>query len=32
MVSCGSGDRWVYLTETVHREGIRWYSDGLLVK
>ena len=32
MVSCGSGDRTVYLTETVHREGIRWYSDGLLVK
>src|SRR5829696_7143647 len=32
MISCGTGDRTVYLTETVHREGIRWYSDGLLVK
>jgi hypothetical protein len=32
MVSCSTGDRWVYLTETIHREGIRWYSDGLLVK
>ena len=32
MISCGTGDRTVYLTETVHREGIRWYSDGLLVR
>jgi len=34
MISCGTGDRTVYLTETVHREGIRWYSaeEGLLVR
>jgi hypothetical protein len=33
MISCGTGDRTVYLTETIHREGTRWYnSDGLLVK
>ena len=27
-LSCGT----VYETTSVHREGIRWYSDGLLVK
>ena len=27
-LSCGT----VYLTGSVHAEGIRWYSDGLLVK
>lgn len=27
-LSCGT----LYLTATVHREGLRWYSDGLLVK
>ena len=33
MISCGTGDRTVYVSETVHREGARWYnSDGLLVK
>jgi hypothetical protein len=32
MISCGTGDRTVYASETVHREGARWYSDGLLVK
>ena len=32
MLSCGSGERTVYKTGSVHREGIRWYSDGLLVK
>lgn len=31
-LSCGTGVRTVYLTSLAHRKGIRWYSDGLLVK
>ena len=31
-LSCGTGVRTVYLTSLAHRKGIRWYSDGLLVR